>query len=168
MSLVSTPEATSGAAEAAPPDPDALYEELRAAASLAVRFHAALAAHAGVNITDVSCLGALDKNGPMSPGDLAAHTGLSRGGAITAAVDRLEKSGYVRRRRDDEDRRRVLVELVRDGAYTRLRETLEALEHSYGEVLADYTDDQRRLLLEFNRRINARLQERTAELQHQK
>ncbi|QBI54958.1 transcriptional repressor MprA [Streptomonospora litoralis] len=143
----------------------ALYEELRVAASLAVRFHAALAAHAGVNITDVSCLGALDKNGPMSPGELADHTGLSRGGAITAVVDRLEKAGFVQRRRDERDRRRVVVELLREGAYARLTETFDALDRSYTEVIADYPEEQRQLLLEFTRRINAQLEERTGALQ---
>lgn len=148
-----------------PTDVDALYEELRVGASLAVRFHAALAGHLGINITDVNCLGALDKNGGMSPGELAAHAGLSRGGAITAVVDRLEKAGFVRRRRDDEDRRKVLVELVRDGAYARLTQTFDALDSAYTEVIESYTEEQRDLLLKFNRATNVRLQERIDALQ---
>ncbi|MBB6174927.1 DNA-binding MarR family transcriptional regulator [Nocardiopsis mwathae] len=146
-------------------DVRALYEELRVGASLAVRFHAALAAHAGVNITDVTCLGALDKNGPMTPGELADHTGLSRGGAITAVVDRLERAGFVQRRRDSRDRRKVIVELLRDGAYARLAETFDSLGHAYADVIGGHTKEERDLLLEFNRRVNTRLQERISELQ---
>ncbi len=142
-----------------------LYEELRMGASLAVRFHSALAAHAGINITDVTCLGALDKNGPMTPGELAEHTGLSRGGAITAVVDRLERAGFVRRRRDERDRRKVIVELIRDGAYSRLTETFDSLGRAYTDVIGDHTKEERDLLLEFNRRVNTRLQERISELQ---
>ncbi|CAM4319120.1 MarR family transcriptional regulator [Nocardiopsis rhodophaea] len=146
-------------------DVGALYEELRVGASLAVRFHAALASHVGINITDVNCLGALDKNGAMSPGELAVHSGLSRGGAITAVVDRLEKAGFVRRRRDDEDRRKVLVELIRDGAYARLTQTFNALDQAYTEVIESYTEEQRGLLLEFHRKVDARLLERITALQ---
>ncbi|MFD6949921.1 MarR family transcriptional regulator [Nocardiopsis sp. TSRI0078] len=155
MSTVSTPQ----------DDVRALYEELRVGASLAVRFHSALAAHAGVNITDITCLGALDKNGPMTPGELAEHTGLTRGGAITAVVDRLERAGFVQRRRDSRDRRKVIVELLRDGAYARLAEALDSLGHAYADVIGDHTEEERGLLLEFNRRVNARLQERISELQ---
>ncbi|WP_393916350.1 MarR family winged helix-turn-helix transcriptional regulator [Halostreptopolyspora alba] len=154
MSLVSTPEARP------PASVGALYEELRVGASLAVRLHATLAAHVGINITDVTCLGALDKNGPLTPGALAEHAGLSRGGAITAMVDRLERAGFVRRRRDDEDRRKVIVELVREGPYARLAATFDALYRAYTEVIEDYAEEERRLVLEFNQRVNARLQER--------
>ena len=155
VSAVSTPQ----------DDTKALYEELRVGASLSVRFHSALAAYAGINITDITCLGALDKNGPMSPGELAGHVGLSRGGAITAVVDRLERAGFVRRGRDATDRRKVVVELVRDGAYARLTATFDALGHSYTETIEQYSKEERDLLLEFNRRVNARLQERIGELQ---
>ncbi|GAA1774007.1 MarR family winged helix-turn-helix transcriptional regulator [Streptomonospora arabica] len=159
MSTVSTPGTRRSS------DIGALYEELRVGAALAVRFHAAVAGHLGINITDVNCLGALDKNGAMSPGELAAHAGLSRGGAITAAVDRLEKAGFVRRRRDEEDRRKVLVELLRDGAYARLTRTFDALDQAYTEVIESCTEEQRSLLLEFNRKVNAGLQERITALQ---
>ncbi len=36
-------------------------------------------------------------------------------GAMTNRIDRLEEEGLVRRRKDDEDRRRVLVQLTRKG-----------------------------------------------------
>ncbi len=45
----------------------------------------------------------------LSAGQLAAEAGLTSG-AITAAIDRMERAGYVRRVADPEDRRRVLVE----------------------------------------------------------
>jgi len=49
-----------------------------------------------------------------SPGELAADMELS-GGAMTSRLDRLEEAGYVRRLRDPDDRRGVVVELTQEG-----------------------------------------------------
>jgi DNA-binding MarR family transcriptional regulator len=65
----------------------------------------------GVHRTDMSLLDALQLNGRMTAGALARSVGLSPA-ATTAALDRLEKVGYVRRVRDEEDRRRVQVEVT--------------------------------------------------------
>ena len=53
----------------------------------------------------------LDREGAVPAGRLAQVTGLSTG-AMTTALDRLERSGYARRVRDAGDRRRVLVQLT--------------------------------------------------------
>ena len=44
----------------------------------------------------------------MTAGRLAELTGLTTG-AITGVVDRLEKAGFVRRERDESDRRKVFI-----------------------------------------------------------
>lgn len=44
----------------------------------------------------------------MMASQLAEETGLSTG-AITGVIDRLEKGGYVRRKRDQNDRRLVFI-----------------------------------------------------------
>jgi DNA-binding MarR family transcriptional regulator len=49
-----------------------------------------------------------------SPGELAEHLELSSG-AVTNRLDRMEASGYVRRLRDPDDRRGVIVELTEEG-----------------------------------------------------
>jgi len=63
----------------------------------------------GINRTDARVIDVLDERGRMTAGELAGQTGLTSG-AITGVLDRLERVGYVQRTRDDEDRRRVLVE----------------------------------------------------------
>ena len=63
----------------------------------------------GVHRTDTRVLDVLDMTGRMSAGELAKAVHLSPA-AVTAALDRLERAGYVRRIRDAADRRRVLVE----------------------------------------------------------
>ena len=95
------------------------------------------------------CLDTLDREGPVSAGRLAEATGLTSG-AITTALDRLERAGYARRVGDPADRRRVLVELTPEA-----RERTYAFYESHstlGERLFHrYTREQLELLLEFVR-----------------
>jgi DNA-binding MarR family transcriptional regulator len=67
----------------------------------------------GVNRTDGRCLDVIDQRPGLTAGELAAAVGLSPG-AATTALDRLEQRGYVRRTRDSQDRRRVMVELTEE------------------------------------------------------
>lgn len=143
----------------------ALYEQQRQSGSQAVRLYAALAARAGVNITDVHVLALLEKAGPQTPGQIAQHSGLSKGGAITAVIDRLEKGGFLVRRRDLHDRRRVIVELLLDGPYQVLTETLSGFNASYLALIDEYTDEELDLLLRFSRRAGEIVEKYAARLQ---
>jgi DNA-binding MarR family transcriptional regulator len=67
----------------------------------------------GVNRTDARCMDIVLQRSRLSAGELAMAAGLSPG-AVTAALDRLERAGYARRVRDREDRRRVLIEPTED------------------------------------------------------
>jgi DNA-binding MarR family transcriptional regulator len=113
----------------------------------------------GMNRTDTRCFGILVLRGPMTAGQLADATGTSPG-AMTTALDRLERAGFVRRTRDDEDRRRVVVEPIAEAArrYVDLHGPLKI--EGAGESAA-YTEGQLRLLLGFLR-TNRALQERHA------
>ena len=71
----------------------------------------AFARKAGVNLSDARCLDLLDVHGGMTAGDLAQAASLSPG-AVTSLLDRLERLKLVTRRRDETDRRRVVVELT--------------------------------------------------------
>ncbi|MFI6602403.1 MarR family winged helix-turn-helix transcriptional regulator [Nonomuraea sp. NPDC050536] len=75
----------------------------------------AAAARLGINQTDLICLNLLVRNGPMSPGQLAAALGLTTA-AISAMATRLEAGGYARREIDPKDRRRVLMHASPAGA----------------------------------------------------
>jgi DNA-binding MarR family transcriptional regulator len=81
----------------------------------------------GLNPTDLRCLDWLTE-GPMTATRLAEATGLSAA-ATTSMIDRLERKGFVRRRRHDGDRRQVLVELTEGG--------LERVMALYGPLVAD-------------------------------
>jgi len=74
----------------------------------------------GLNRGDVGVLSALRIAGPphrLSPTQLFKGLMMSSAG-ITSRLDRLEKRGFVRRTRDPNDRRGVLVELTADGQST--------------------------------------------------
>jgi DNA-binding MarR family transcriptional regulator len=80
-----------------------------------------------LNPTDLRCLDWLTE-GPMTATRLAEATGLSAA-ATTSMVDRLERKGFVRRTRNDGDRRQVLVEMTDAG-----NERVMAL---YGPLVAE-------------------------------
>ena len=67
----------------------------------------------GLGPSDLRCLDWL-VSGPLTAGELSRAIGL-RPAATTALVDRLERDGWVRRVRAEDDRRRVLVELTEEG-----------------------------------------------------
>jgi len=67
----------------------------------------------GLNPTDLRGLDWLNE-GPLTASRLAEAAGLSAA-ATTAMIDRLEAKGYVRRLRDQADRRRVVVEMTDAG-----------------------------------------------------
>ena len=71
----------------------------------------AVAERLGLHPTSWECLALLLEHGSMTPGRVAELMGLTTG-AVTALLDRLEAAGYVRRQRDVQDRRRVIVELL--------------------------------------------------------
>ncbi|RSM78194.1 MarR family transcriptional regulator [Kibdelosporangium aridum] len=142
-----------------------MNEQQRLAGGQAVRLHAVLAAKAGVNITDITVLAMLEKSGAMTPGQIAQQAGLSRGGAITAVIDRLEKGGFVRRRREDEDRRKVTIELVPDGAYQVVTASMTDFSARYLALIDQYSPEQQAILLDFAQRANDLVGDFMAELQ---
>ena len=83
---------------------------VRASQSATEMLDAAVADFLGIDHTAYRCLDVIDQEGPMTAGLLAQRARLSPG-ATTAVIDRLEQKGLVRRVRDAEDRRRVLVEV---------------------------------------------------------
>jgi DNA-binding MarR family transcriptional regulator len=65
----------------------------------------------GVNRTDLRCLNILENQGPITAGRLAELSGLTTA-AVTAVLDRIERAGYARRVRDENDRRQVIAQVT--------------------------------------------------------
>jgi DNA-binding MarR family transcriptional regulator len=131
-----------------------LSHEARVSTMWTVLLHHAIASSTGINVTDIQCINLLQLRGPMTPGQLADAMFLTTGGAITAVIDRLERAGMVRRRRDQQDRRRVLVEVAEGGPVAELERRFRPVAERYGEVLDGYTDEQLTLLLDYLTRNN--------------
>jgi DNA-binding MarR family transcriptional regulator len=113
-----------------------LDETIRKLGAQAVLISDLVATRVGLNSTDLECLDLLHLAGPTTAGQVSAHSGLTTG-ATTAMIDRLERAGFVRRRRDSGDRRVVVVE-VKDHCmphiaplYERLKKDLDALHARY-------------------------------------
>jgi DNA-binding MarR family transcriptional regulator len=96
----------------------------------------------------------------MTAGELAAEARLTSG-AITAAIDRMERAGYARRVADPEDRRRVLVEPT-EKAYATAQELMGRLGELGFPKTNSYSDEQLELLVDFAR-FGRELQENHAE-----
>ena len=101
----------------------------------------------GLSPSDLECLGFLSHEGPVTAGRLGELTGLTSG-AVTRMIDRLEGRGYVRRRADPDDRRRVMVELIPARA-KELDPFYGPMGHGSDAWLARYSAKELRLFVDF-------------------
>jgi DNA-binding MarR family transcriptional regulator len=107
----------------------------------------------GVNRNDQRCLELLDRQGPLTAGQLAQAAGLSAA-AVTKVVDRLLDAGYVRRIRSESDRRQVIIATTE--AEQRLaREVFAPLVVDGYRLLSELTDDELRVLDDVVQRATA-------------
>ena len=90
-----------------------LAEAGRRHSDATVMLHSAIAQRFDLTATDLKTLSFLDRLGASTAGEIARHTGLATA-SVTSLIDRLEKRGFVRRRRDQKDRRKVFVEIDRE------------------------------------------------------
>lgn len=127
----------------------AMQEASRAQVMHTVLLIQAIAAQTGINPTDLQCLGLLTLEGPMTPSRLAEAMAISKGGAVTAMIDRLEKAGYLQRTRDPRDRRQVMVEPIQGKPLQRLMTHFQPAGQALATVMAHYTDQQLELVTDF-------------------
>jgi DNA-binding MarR family transcriptional regulator len=112
-----------------------------------------VAQRVGLGGSDLQFLSLLGNHGPLTPGRLAALTGLSTG-TVTGVIDRLENGGYVRRDRDATDRRKVLVTPVPESV-ARLAEFYSEHGRHMTAVLGARDEGQLRTILDFLNDMNA-------------
>ena len=129
----------------------ALMQELehavRKSSGLGVIFSQTVANAVGISSSDLECLDFLNIEGRVTAGRLAELTGLTTG-AITGLVDRMEKAGFVRRERDEEDRRKVYVAIVPE-ALGRIGRYYEPLQKAVTKDWEGFTDAELKLVLRF-------------------
>ncbi|MFL5875763.1 MAG: MarR family winged helix-turn-helix transcriptional regulator [Solirubrobacteraceae bacterium] len=118
----------------------------------------AVAEYFGLNKTDMRVLDfATRGEKPITAGEIATESRLSTG-AVTAVIDRLEKAGWVRRRHDPDDRRRVLVEIT-EQAQARMDEVWGPMIERGRRRHRHYTVEQLEFLRDFMRLARAETNE---------
>jgi DNA-binding MarR family transcriptional regulator len=117
----------------------------RQGSTFTVLRHARIAERMGLSGTDHKTFDlVIQSGGPLTAGRIAELTGLSTG-AVTGVIDRLEKVGLVRRVRDPEDRRKVLVEVV-PGSEERFAPLFQSAFDTLRETLAQFSPAERKAI----------------------
>jgi DNA-binding MarR family transcriptional regulator len=143
---------------------DSLQEQSRELSTRTVIFHHLIGERLGLNPTDHKCLDVIIRaKTPMTASQLAEETGLSTG-AITGVVDRLEKAGYVKRKRDTNDRRLIFIKPLLDKAMIKLGPIFEPIRKASMNLYSKYTDEELTTILDFITNCNRMTQNLTAEM----
>ena len=124
-----------------------LEHAMRRASGIGAIFSQAVADYAGISSSDLECLDFLNLEGRATAGRLAEVTGLTTG-AITGVIDRLEKAGFVKRERDEQDRRKVFIVLIPQNI-ARIGALYMHMQQAMLKNWESYSDDELRLLLRF-------------------
>ncbi|GHO80466.1 hypothetical protein KSD_82370 [Ktedonobacter sp. SOSP1-85] len=144
----------------------ALRRELRQFNGFGASFFRVAAAQTGMAAdTDMQVMDILDLAGEASAGQLADLMGMTTG-AIAKMLNRLEEAGLVRRDRDPNDGRKVIVRLERgkDEMHT-VRSILNSLEETWDEAMSRYDEEQLAFLLEFLQHNHALSRKELVQLQ---
>lgn len=108
-------------------------------AAAAVDFHAAVAAQQDLSLTEEQALDLLERDGPLTAGQLAKLTGLAPA-SVTGLVDRLQRKGFARRIAHPRDGRRILIEIDPERA-ARVHPLLAGFIEAMEELHAQYSDE---------------------------
>jgi DNA-binding MarR family transcriptional regulator len=125
---------------------------LRDQAARVLVVHQAIADRFGLGPSDLKAVDLASGAGEtLTAGQMAEATGLSNS-AITALLDRLERQGFVERRRDPADRRRVVV--VSTGKREQeLARAFQPLFEMTQDVLGRYRTTELELLIGFMQQL---------------
>lgn len=113
-----------------------------------------IASDLGVHLVDLQAFGVIVRSGPsLTAGELSAQTGLPTS-TTTRVLDRLEKRGFVERRADPRDRRRVVVHAhpeklgTADGG-----NPWAAISAQVAQIHDDFTADELRIVARYLDRL---------------
>jgi len=98
-----------------------------------------MARRLGLNVTDLTCFAFILEAGEdlLTAGDLAERAHVTTG-AVTGILNRLERAGYITRRPDPNDRRRVRV-AAQPAAVARVHALYEPYYARLAVLIADYS-----------------------------
>lgn len=129
--------------------------EVRRLHGLGASYFRAVAGRVGINATDLQVVDILGSGGPTTAGRIAELTGLTTG-ATAQMLGRLERDGIVRRERDPEDGRRVLVRLeAGGGVMEKIGPPFDSVDRAWEEMASGYDQEQLALFVDFLKRANS-------------
>ena len=131
--------------------------QLRIELSIATR---RVAAVTGLNDSDLDVLDVLARYGAQSPTALARRMGIHPA-TMTGVLTRLEKAGWLVRRRDVTDRRSVQVE---PSGFDRLTQLYSDANERLDQIAAQLAPEAGALILDYLNRVTAAVHEASARL----
>jgi DNA-binding MarR family transcriptional regulator len=139
-----------------------LLTEIRRMSVETMLLSAIVAERIGINPTDLTWLALIEPHREVTAGELAELSGLTTG-AVTGLIDRLEKAGFVERRRDPDDRRKVYVR-PNPGNSDRIEPHFARATEQVRELWGSYSEEQLLLLRDFFTRSHQILHEERVRL----
>jgi DNA-binding MarR family transcriptional regulator len=120
--------------------------------------------HLELKDVDLDCFELISRYGPMSPSSVARRAGLHPA-TMTGVLDRLQRGGWISRERDPEasDRRAVTLRALRD-RNAEVFHLYSGMNSTMDDVLADYSEGDLELLVDFLQRTTTAGQSATATL----
>lgn len=126
---------------------ESLTHRLQRYGMRSVLFQQNMAQKIGVSHTDLKSAEILNETGPITAGELSKITGLSTG-SVTALINRLEKSGYVKRERDQLDGRRVMIAPIPE-RQEQIKSHYQSLSMATKELCSAYNEQELMLIDKF-------------------
>lgn len=128
----------------------------------AVLFRHSVGEKLGLNVTDMECLSILFSKHLATPSQLGAYTGLSSG-ATTAMLDRLEKSGLIKRQPNPDDRRGTLIVIDKEAA-AKVRPFFSSIHQAAQILTSRYSVEELKLLSDYFSRSSTMWEEERKKL----
>jgi DNA-binding MarR family transcriptional regulator len=132
----------------------AVKEALREVGGELSRLNQSVGGRLDLKGTDLECLDLITRYGPLSPSALARRAGLHPA-TMTGVLDRLERSGWITRDRDQADRRGVLIraDRGRGAEVARLYLVDSGMNAAMDQICAQYSAGELDLLAGFLRQV---------------
>ncbi|HZA17883.1 MAG TPA: MarR family transcriptional regulator [Pseudonocardiaceae bacterium] len=124
-----------------------LSDLMRAHASAATRYAAAVAKRMGIGASELAALEHLEAAGPLTPGQLGGRLSMTAG-AVTALLDRLEGRGHVERSPNPDDRRSAIVRETEKGRHDSLAHLWPYIEEMR-RIEESFTDEEKAVISRF-------------------
>jgi DNA-binding MarR family transcriptional regulator len=114
-----------------------------------------LASKTGLTSSQFIILQIVARHGKVRPTTVARSAGLAQA-TVTSLVDKLERNGHVKRRRDTEDRRRIWIEITPAG-YTVLASSPDFLQDRFEAAFGKLQPWEQAMIITALERVSAML-----------